>query len=1047
MGWISSYIFPTLATHWFYNPTPSVAGIQRNPAVQPSLNGQVTYQVPTAYTFKSNRTYQYEVEVKGNFTGIGMSASYQWQNSSIFQPGGNNFRTDRIVGVDAGTGARYYFYSSPQSNTPAISTFFLWATGALSGNLSTSPRITNIKISEIDWMISGYKRYNPGTNSTISDVNYNGWSYDKPIDTFWWTNRPSPIMGATGLAINGDMSSNYIAKTVPYNYYNLSFQYQTFTGSFGANPDNIKIQTSTSLAGPRTTLYTLTQSTATNSFAIHQVFGLQGNGNYIFFVGSTTSNTNGFIASITNVRVIGGYHPDNNQQFLFTNSGSYSNPTPLQILGTATLGMTFSFIVGSGSTIGITPSNLNVINAQFGNGTFRAGVWENGVWNSGWRVDTEIHEFDNVGVAFRTIADRRWRIQLTGPTASAAQFQIGERISISNIVAIDINETRKLLKGYFTIINKSDTSLIVETDVSFPFRRIEKDSINHKIKITKNVWLSGAFLNGYYTGIWNYGLFKGFPRITEMVDTHWIDGTFDGGHFNSIYEAFKFEQTEYISSIGYGLDSSFEGKLGLSFSTPHGFVIGDIINIKKDNTLVNASYDGNTTVLSVINDYLIVTNKSYGTFSGTESGTSSNVRATGLIQNFKFTDNNIASKVSAQNPGSSEEVFQFNSWIDVNYYNTSAVNIGKPVRLFDTSTRLEYTQNNLYGYPTNDVLSSESTFRDSYSLNKRNYKLGTKYKIFQDQIGKGSEFEKPFDMVTGSNAIGLDAFINYGWTFSGTHSTYERSTENTTYNSTVTEEYAIKGEELVITSTMSGALLNNDNIILENDRYTIVELDVKSYSVGTNSTYYQSNFITDGSNTIYPISTFYPIPILNFSNINQFKQSFSFFNIIFTYYTPMTYLPIWENVNHLLTSSIRKTEYFYNKPTLSMKTLGADDLGINFTDGASPIGSDVGSLDGLYQSTIIMDNLKYYEVDMIPFFQYFTDVNIYKGVSVPWQGIAPFIDYTDSNFSFIDNVNIGFGSVQTQQSFTPISGVGIGINTNTNPNIIYDDVVFVFGPG
>ena len=770
--------------------------------------------------------------------------------------------------------------------------------------------------------------------------------------------------------------------------------------------------------------------------------------------------------------VSGGYHPNNNQQFLFTNSGTYSNPTPLQILGTATSGMTFSFIVGSGSTITGTPSNLNLINALFGNGTFRAGVWENGVWNSGWRVDTEIYEFDNVGVAFRTIADRRWRIQLIGPTSSGTQFNIGERISISNIVAIDINETRKLLKGYFTIINKSDTSLIVETDVSFPFRRIEKDSSNHKIKVTKNVWLSGAFLNGYYTGIWNYGLFKGFPRITEMFDTHWIDGIFDGGHFNSIYESYQFNETYKITGSLFGLDSTFDDKLGLSFSIPHGYVVGDSISINKTNKTVNPKYDGNANVIAVIDEHLIVTDRVYGSASVLESGTASNTKANGLIQNFRFFDHNIAGKVSSQSLGTSEPVFQFNSWIDVNYYNTSAVNIGKPVTIYDSSSKLEYSQNNLYGYPTNDVLSSVSSFRDSYSFNIRNYKLGTKYKVYQDPIGKGSDFERPFNMVPeflsytysiktidtdtqystfsavvgfekNPTYIGLQSFIDAGWTFSGTHSTYERSGEaEDSINATLSEDYVIRGEELLIVASMSGSILNNTNIDIENNRYTVVELDIKSYSfILTNnitiatqsSAYHQSNdsSYTKGDTTYVtqPISYWYPVPVLNFNNINHFKQNifidFSpFGKYDFTYYYPMSYLPIWQNVNHLLTPGLKKYEYFYNKPKLSMSILGADNLGIDFDDITDNV-----TTNGYYQSKIIMDNLKYYEIDMIPFFQYFTDDNIYKGVSVPWQGIAPFIDYTSSNFSFIDNISIGLGSVQTSQSFTPISGVGISIGS------------------
>ena len=202
------------------------------------------------------------------------------------------------------------------------------------------------------------------------------------------------------------------------------------------------------------------------------------------------------------------------------------------------------------------------------------------------------------------------------------------------------------------------------------------------------------------------------------------------------------------------------------------------------------------------------------------------------------------------------------------------------------------------------------------------------------------------------------------------------------------------------------------------------KLDIKSYSIATNSTVYQASAYVDSKGILtFPVSSQVPIPVINFNNINQFRNvntTTNFFgSITYATYQPMTYLPIYENINHLLTPGITKYEYFYNKPTLSIKTLGADDIGT--------------TLDGYYQSQIIIDNLKYYEVDMIPFFQYFIDDNIYQGVSVPWQGIAPFIDYTNSNFSFIDNINIGLGSVQTMQSYTPISGVGISVTTAVTP--------------
>ena len=83
----------------------------------------------------------------------------------------------------------------------------------------------------------------------------------------------------------------------------------------------------------------------------------------------------------------------------------------------------------------------------------------------------------------------------------------------------------------------------------------------------------------------------------------------------------------------------------------------------------------------------------------------------------------------------------------------------------------------------------------------------------------------------------------------------------------------------------------------------------------------------------------------------------------------------------------------------------------------------------------IIDNLHFYEVDMIPFFQYFIDENINRGIQVPYQGLSPFIDYSNANFNFIDNISIGLDSIQTQNSFTVVSGVGVGIATSVASSV------------
>ena len=132
-----------------------------------------------------------------------------------------------------------------------------------------------------------------------------------------------------------------------------------------------------------------------------------------------------------------------------------------------------------------------------------------------------------------------------------------------------------------------------------------------------------------------------------------------------------------------------------------------------------------------------------------------------------------------------------------------------------------------------------------------------------------------------------------------------------------------------------------------------------------------------------------------------------------------SYLPIYSNVNHLTTPNRKKSEYFYNKRNLAMHFHGYSQL------------PNTESVE------YIIDNLHFYEVDMIPFFQYFTEDNINKGIEIPYQGLSPFIDYTNSNFNFIDSLSIGLNSIALQNSNVLVSGVAVGISgvvgAGTNP--------------
>jgi hypothetical protein len=400
----------------------------------------------------------------------------------------------------------------------------------------------------------------------------------------------------------------------------------------------------------------------------------------------------------------------------------------------------------------------------------------------------------------------------------------------------------------------------------------------------------------------------------------------------------------------------------------------------KNNSIDNEEVN----ITRIIDQFSVLTDKDYFNLSNSP-GEYSTKYTTGVIQNMKFDSKNISRTTSVESLFS-PSVFSYNSWIDVIYSTQSAVNIGNRQKLINNSIRKTYSKNNHYGYSTYDVLSSDSTFRDSNTLNKRTYKLGSKYKEFNDFIGDSSTFREYF----GTSSNDTQLFLNQGWTFS-----FVENSNVEIYRSESNNNNLI-GEELVVKANDKGVVLDLDNpsntirnrtvdSILE-DRYSIVEFDLLDSK--TIDDFYKNT--TDNIN----------YPIIHFNNINEIKIGQS--NL------PATYLPIYENINYLKTKKKRKVEYFFNKVNLLMNIMGNGDNGNNETE-------------------IIINNLKLYEVDMIPFFKYFKYENINIGVQIPLQGTAPYIDYTNANFSFIDNVNIGNDSLNIVSSLNLFSGVSIGI--------------------
>jgi len=1062
--------------YWVYNSSPSPGRLQINnlnspngPGITSALNSvRFLYLSGTySYNYSTNKTYQIIVNTIGFRTVASFSFSPSWNDFFSLRAG-----TTASSNTLSSTTQSYIHYSTPPTFQSSTLRARISANGTFSNTSPLNPGITGVDVNELDFSILGYSYYKRSASSlSPTEDNSLGWYYDKDSDKYFWydyvAGSPSnetqarsrgyfPVGNTSPNNAYQDLGyrlNNALYKFIPFSTFNFSFLYQ----NIGNSPLNIYLSTTAPNLSPATWTDILTNTytppsgsvllatipqgyvSGTYSSVTYRVpvnfYGVTGNKYLIFvggFAGASASNggTTYSAIYIENLKIDGGYHPGNNRQYLMSNFTTYSIPT------NGLDGAGYSFIVGNGNTVNATSSLINPglrqIFSKVGNGKFKAGIWENGVWNSGWRVDENMYVFHSVSGFVNFNRSKRWRLQIKGPASSVSKFNIGDNVAISNVVSIDINEDRKLIKGYFTITNKTTDSIIVEFDNNFPLRRVERDSDNHRIYVTKNVWLSGGFLNGYFTGIWNYGLFKGYPLITEMYNSHWIDGIFDGGHFYS-----------EIITVPNFVDAIFSsGNVGLTFSTPHGLVAGDIITIDKDDKTVNPQYDGECNVTAVVNNYQIVTDISYGIdVFANETGKVSIEKSKGLVQKVNFKSNNI-SKITSVTSAESNAVFIYNSWMDVVYDNSYATNIGKPQSILNRISRKSRSENNLYGYITKDVLESISSFRDSFSNTIRSYKLGTKYKIFSDFIGDAGNFEEDFGFTFSNSstvAVQTDqSFLSYGWTYSSenlTAITFSRVQPNLSIPSG--EQLKVQafrtGGILDITPTSEVDILNRTYGQIQKLRYTIVEYDLVTYS---NSIAITNGDIIDNHQAyLFKIkksnllaNDAYYVPPIHLDNINYVKRNASIsdptFGVLnFEVNYPATYLPIYQNVNPFLTKKQKKVEYFYNKRNLGMHFYGYSNF---------------------YSNTItvdyVIDNLHFYEVDMIPFFQYFTENNINKGIAIPYQGLSPFIDYSNSGFVFIDNISIGLDSIQTQNSNTVLSGVGIG-----NSSAIGGDIYV--GPG
>ena len=167
--------------------------------------------------------------------------------------------------------------------------------------------------------------------------------------------------------------------------------------------------------------------------------GLNGN-RYLVIVGDK-AKTGSTILQI-NLVIDGQYHEQNNKIFNMSQNFKISS-----ILN----GATYSSNSGVGNTVDNAISGSSVF-SKIGNSKYNSGIWENGVWNNGWRSDDSILEFFDIYKSVKTKSNLTWEIYIKGPSSEVSKLKINDKISIGNIIGIDINENRKLLKDYYKVI-------------------------------------------------------------------------------------------------------------------------------------------------------------------------------------------------------------------------------------------------------------------------------------------------------------------------------------------------------------------------------------------------------------------------------------------------------------------------------------------------------------------------------------------------------------------------------------------------------------------
>ena len=341
---------------------------------------------------------------------------------------------------------------------------------------------------------------------------------------------------------------------------------------------------------------------------------------------------------------------------------------------------------------------------------------------------------------------------------------------------------------------------------------------------------------------------------------------------------------------------------------------------------------------------------------------------------------------------------------DRTYFNNSPNQIGIFNELY-TNNKFglgEYSPLNLWGLTTDDVLKSESKFRNINNTLIKNYSLGTKWTIYEDYLGSISEFSETFG--TSDEYGGLNNFLNNGWTFSYySGDLFSSTTSNPNIYRSIDGTFKYDG----LGNDTGVLLLNNTNINPPKSRYSLIEFDylsgpehILAFSASGDEFIYDFHYL-DLFN--FPVFSITEGDSIKWSNIDAFPQEIS---------------PIYDN-NGVFSKGInykkglKKREFFYNRLGLD---LGLFSMGYLTNIVTSIFGATFTQPTIASQSYHFeLDNIKFYEVDMIPFFNYTTEDYVNGDIQVPYFGISPQFSFSD-DFNFLENTTLSLQGIILNKS-------------------------------